>query len=66
MEYLTTGKMIDSLPFGGVAKTLDRIKDEYVTRTEEGFYWCNESGYITYGDSLIINDVVANMKWKII
>lgn len=64
-DLLSTGQMIDKLQVGQIAETA-RIKAEWVTKTENGFYWCDSKGKPFTCDKLVINQVVSDMKWEVL
>lgn len=64
-EWLTTGQMIDTLKIGQRAMALNRIKNECIHRTVNGFYWGDEETY-TFGDVFGLNNVTVNFKWIIL
>jgi hypothetical protein len=66
VEWLTTGQMIDQLKVGGISEVVIRAKTKYVTRTIDGYYWCNRLGHPFILDRLVINEVVSQMKWRIL
>jgi hypothetical protein len=66
-EWLTTGQIIDRLKVGEIAQVQEKIKKEYVTKTDASYFWCDKNGWILdSGEIFYLNDVISKMKWRIL